>query len=286
MARGKKITLFLMDDDPSGRIKCSLANWTGVAYKIPKTMLDQSKDIPALKQSGVYFLFGADNNGEEVVYIGQAGVRKNGEGLLFRIQEPHNSIDWSEAVMFTTTNNSFGPTEISYLENRFCNLAKSAGRLKVVNSVEPNIGNPTEETVSELEEFIDYAKICMGSMTTFGNKVLEPLVSSKAGNNEPVLTMSYNSAKATGKRTNDGFVVLKGSVICGELARACPNHAKADRMKYASSIDENNTLITDLLFSSPSGAAQFVAGASVSGNVMWKDLNGKTLKEIDAQTEK
>ena len=48
-----------------------------------------------------------------MVYIGQAEIRKNGKGLLLRVQEAHNSIDyWTEAVMFTTTNNSFGPTEI------------------------------------------------------------------------------------------------------------------------------------------------------------------------------
>ena len=146
MPRSKTIKLFLMDGDPSGRIKCSLANWTGIAYKIPRTALDKCKDLDILKQSGVYFLFGTDKADNAVVYIGQAGVRKNGKGLLLRVQEIHNSIDyWTEAVMFTTTNNSFGPTEISYLENRFCNMAR----------------NITEETESELEEFIDYAKIVM-----------------------------------------------------------------------------------------------------------------------------
>jgi len=35
--RGKSINLFLMDGAASGRIKCTLANWTGVAYKIPRT---------------------------------------------------------------------------------------------------------------------------------------------------------------------------------------------------------------------------------------------------------
>ena len=31
--KGKNINLFLMDNEPSRRIKCTLANWTGVAYK-------------------------------------------------------------------------------------------------------------------------------------------------------------------------------------------------------------------------------------------------------------
>lgn len=76
-AHGKNIQLYLMDGDASGRIKCSLVNWTGVAYKIPRTELDKCKDRADLKQSGVYFLFGkSDETEKEVVYIGQAGARK------------------------------------------------------------------------------------------------------------------------------------------------------------------------------------------------------------------
>ena len=51
--RGKSINLFLMDGDPSERIKCTMANWTGIAYKIPRTALDKCKDMDILKQSGV-----------------------------------------------------------------------------------------------------------------------------------------------------------------------------------------------------------------------------------------
>ncbi len=42
--RGKTIQVFLIDGEPKGRIKCTLANWTGVAYKIPRTRVEQSKD--------------------------------------------------------------------------------------------------------------------------------------------------------------------------------------------------------------------------------------------------
>jgi hypothetical protein len=153
--RGKSINLFLMDGTASGRIKCTLANWTGLAYKIPRTELDKCKERDDLKQSGVYFLFGiSDKTGENVVYIGQAGVRKNGEGILFRLQEHKRNPDkdyWTEAVVFTTSNNSFGPTEISYLENRFCNLATESNRYIVKNGNDPTPGNVTEEKESELE---------------------------------------------------------------------------------------------------------------------------------------
>ena len=85
MPRSKTLKLFLMDGEPSGRIKCSLANWTGIAYKIPRTALDRCKDLDILKQSGVYFLFGTDKKDNAVVYIGQAGVLKNGKSLLLRV---------------------------------------------------------------------------------------------------------------------------------------------------------------------------------------------------------
>ena len=227
----------------------------------------------------MYFLFGTDKADNAVVYIGQAGVRKNGKGLLLRVQEAHNSIDyWTEAVMFTTTNNSFGPTEISYLENRFCNMAIEAGRYVVKNGNDPNPGNITEETESELEEFIDYAKIVMG---TLGHKVFEPFApSAESADTEPVLYKEYGKAKASGKRTSDGFVVLKGSIINPTMTRSCPERAVKDRKKYEDKIDSDGILTADVLFSSPSSAAGFVGGASLSGNALWKDAEGKTLKEL------
>ena len=276
--RGKSINLFLMDGEPSGRMKCTLSNWTGIAYKIPRTALDKCKDIEILKQSGVYFLFGTDKEDNPVVYIGQAGIRKNGKGLLLRVQEPHTAIEyWTEVVMFTTTNNSFGPTEISYLENRFRNMSVEAKRYSVKNGNDPNPGNLTEEKECELEEFIDYVKIVMG---TLGHKVFEPFVT--ASTDEEVLYATRNNAKASGKRVSDGFVVLKGSSISEQTTKSCPDHVLKVRNKNADKIMDS-VLTEDILFSSPSGAAAFVCGCSANGNLEWKNANGVPLKEIEAK---
>ena len=292
MTRSKNINLFLMDGDTNKRIKCSLANWTGVAYKIPRTELDKCKEREDLKQSGVYFLFGInEETGENVVYVGQAGARKNGEGILNRLQEHKNNPDkdyWTEAIAFTTSNNTFGPTEISYLENRFCSLANQAKRYVVKNAVEPTKGNITEEKESELEEFIDYAKIIMG---TLGHKIFIPLVETSATSTDEdgnividdLLYCSASGAKATGKRTSEGFVVLKGSQISSNLTKSCPDSTLRNRKKYAKNIDANYILTEDILFSSPSAAASFVGGASLSGNTSWHNSQGITLKSIEAK---
>ena len=77
MKRSKNINMFLMDGEVTGIIKCTLSNWTGVIYKIPRIQLSDLKSRDEMKQSGIYFLFGRDENKQkDVTYIGQATNRK------------------------------------------------------------------------------------------------------------------------------------------------------------------------------------------------------------------
>jgi len=300
MAHAKNINLYLMDGDASGRIKCTLANWTGLAYKIPRTALDKCTERVDLKQSGVYFLFGmSDQTGEPAVYIGQAGARKNGEGILNRLQEHKRNPQkdyWTEAIVFTTSNNSFGPTEISYLENRFCNLALAAKRYEVKNGNDPNPGNITEEKESELEEFVEYAKLIMGAL---GHKVFVPLTmqsltkeqnsADEHGQSEIELYLKRTikncgvTVSAVGKQTSEGFVVLKGSKISPKDANSVPVEVKKRRQGVK--VDENNATLEDMLFSTPSGAASFVTGSSANGWAEWKTANGKNLHDLESMEE-
>ena len=289
--REKNINLFLMDGEPGGRIKATLANWTGVVYKIPRTELEKCKDRNDLTQSGVYFLFGtSDETSESVVYIGQAGIRKNGEGILYRLQEHKRNPEkdyWTEAVVFTTSNNSLGQTEISYLENRFCNLAIDANRYTVKNGNDPAPGNITEEKESELEAFIDYAKIVMG---TLGHKIFEPVLQtqieipsdSTSPDTARIFTITRSGANARGALTSEGFVVLAGSTIRKNLVPSASNSIKALREKNKDIIDDNGIVLKDILFRTPSGASAFVLGAPSNGNVEWKTEGGKTLKEVES----
>ncbi len=291
--RGKNINLYLMDGDANGRIKCTLANWTGIVYKIPRTELDKCKERDDLKQSGVYFLFGTSEQTEKnVVYIGQAGARKNGEGILNRLMEHKRNPEkdyWTEAVVFTTSNNSFGPTEISYLENRFVNIVLAANRYDIKNLNDPASGNITEEKESELEEFIDYAKLTMG---TLGHKVFIPLTKSETFEHEDqqeeqelVFYLKRKSKKsnctieASCKQTTEGFVVLKGSHIEVIDSESIPVGIK--KRRKAAEIDKNHILMKDELFNSPSYAAAFVIGGHANGLIEWKNAEGVTLKELE-----
>jgi hypothetical protein len=179
----KIVTLFLMDGVPTGRVKVGIANWTGLAYRIPRSELEncdpeKPEGISCLKYSGVYFLFSPVDNsdGANVVYIGQAGFRKSRSGLYYRLMEHKRDPEkdfWTEAIVFTTTTDTLGNTELNYLENRFCNLAFDAKRYYVKNDVDPSPGKIIEEKESELEEFVYNARIVIG---TLGHNVFKPLV--------------------------------------------------------------------------------------------------------------
>ena len=52
-------------------------------------------------------------------------------------------------------------------------LAVGVNRHKAKNGNEPNAGNVAEEKESELEEYVDYAKIVMDVL---GHSVFEPLL--------------------------------------------------------------------------------------------------------------
>lgn len=280
-----------MDGDVTGRIKCTMPGWSGLAYKIPRIYLDKCKDREQLKQSGVYFLFGKNNFDEDAVYIGQAGIRKNGEGVLFRVAE-HLKDDFyfNEAVMFTTSGNSWDPTEISYLENKFTNLAIDTNRYKVQNGNDPNPGNVTEEKEAELEIYVEQFKIMLGVL---GYRIFVPLVKTPESvveerDDELILGLSrkikrsQRNIEAYCKRTNEGFVVLAGSQIEETDSGSIPDVIKElrERCKQNNEI-KDGVLTRNYLFKSPSYAASFVLGMTTNGKVDWKTEDGTSLKMIE-----
>ncbi|MGT2832286.1 GIY-YIG nuclease family protein [Streptococcus halotolerans] len=295
VGRRKNINIFLMDGDVTGRMKCTLSNWTGVLYKIPRIQLASLKERDELKRSGIYFLFGKDDNSQkDITYIGQATTRKNGEGVLFRVQEhtrDSHSDYFNDVIILTTQNNSFGPTEISYLENSFTNLAKEARRFVVKNSNEPNPGHVTEEKQAELDEIIEYATMIIG---TLGYKLFVPLIQPesiaqvKQQDNEQLLYLKRRIKKAkqeiraTCKRTTEGFVVLKGSMVDMIAAPYLSQAVQKLREELVKKgMIQGGILQQNQLFNSASTAATFVLGMNTNGRTDWKNQTGMTLKELE-----
>ena len=291
--RSKNINMFLMDGEVTGKIKCTLSNWTGVIYKIPRIQLGDLKSRDEMKQSGIYFLFGRDEDKQkDVTYIGQATTRKNGEGVLLRIQEHTRDTHadyFNDVIILTTQNNSFGPTEISYLENKFTQLAKQAGRYIVKNGNDPNPGNVTEEKESELDEIVENTLMIIG---TLGYRVFVPMTKKVSqdltDNHSTYLYLKRKTKKsnkvieATCERTTEGFVVLEGSQVEIKDSPYLPASLKEMRQNLiASRVIQDGVLKEKQLFSSPSYAAAFLLGMQTNGRTDWKNQDGRTLKELE-----
>lgn len=292
MAFPRTVQLFLMDGSPSGRIKCSLDNWVGKVYSIPRTEISRSKDRPELSQTGIYLLFGTDTeSGDELLYVGQARERKNGNGVLSRVAEHlgDEKLDYfTVAILIIDSDNSLGPTEISYLENAFYQQAIAADRVRAVNSNDPSPGNVTEEKQAALDEFIVNAKILIGSL---GYRVFDAVDDAKAAvqspteaapvSVEPMLYLDCAGASGRGRQTTDGFVVLAGAKLRPNLTHSAPEATKKNRERFADRISPDFELLRDTLFTSPSAASNFLTGASTSGKATWKNGDGLTLRDLE-----
>lgn len=285
-----------MDGTPTGRIKCSLQNWIGLVFSIPRDAALKGTDRADLQHSGVYVLFGNDSDtGEAVAYVGLANARSNGMGVLGRIKEhirDEKKGYFTHAIVITTSNNSLGATEISYLENAFCKKAREAGRVTVDNGDTPLRGSVSEEKEAELQEFISYAEIAIGAL---GYRIFEPLDARKTGSTSPAqailrdetddssLFLNARGASGEGLKNADGFVVLAGSTLRPELTASCPESVSQARDRYASQIGDSNETLRDLQFPSPTAAAQFLVGASINGRTSWTTEAGVTLKQLEEQ---
>lgn len=270
----KTIKLFLQDGDPNERIICELSNWDGIAYKIPKAMLKESKGLKYISNTGVYLLFGEK---EEIpyAYVGES------ENLYDRLLQHLNDDKdfWIECVAFTRKDNSLNKAHIKYIENILYKEAKRAARYEVDNSLTPTQSSLSEYEEAEMKEIIDNIKMLTNAL---GYKVFS-YTEKKKIDNKNILYFKSKNFDAKGIVTNEGFMVLKGSKVSKILTnKSLGKGYKALRMRMENEkiINENYEFTTDYVFNSSSAAADIVSGYSCSGPVVWKNKEGKMLKEL------
>lgn len=280
MKFGKTIKIFLIDGDPNGRMSCELSNWSGKAYKIPRIKVKDCSDREDLTTStGVYLLFGKDDDGKNQVYIGEA------ETILKRLNQQLTSKDfWNETIVFISKDDNLNKAHVKYLENRLHEIAKSANRYKVDNSIVPTQSSISESDRAEMEEFIEYIKLLVN---TLGHKVFEEKREFKPKQKQATFFIkAARGADGQGEPTSDGFVVFKGS----KAAATIVNSMTSNFITYRQKLIDEGVLVDkgeffeftdDYIFSSPSTAAVMVMGRNANGLTEWKSKDGKTLKDFE-----
>lgn len=149
--------------------------WSVVAYQLQKTDILRDKKANAnsfidkeLAYNCIYFLIGYEINNDcnkEMMYVGQAGIRDNGQSVLDRLNEhaylgndPAKYIDkWTDIIVVTNEKGSWGATELDALEHIFWSLIPVGNRY---NSQKPSctgaeLGLYTEE-VKQIKAYLDF----------------------------------------------------------------------------------------------------------------------------------
>ncbi|MCI6560580.1 MAG: GIY-YIG nuclease family protein [Ruminococcus sp.] len=278
MPFSKTIQMFIFDGNPNGRIMCELSNWNGRVYKISRNELSEFSQRADSENTGVYFLFGKDEENNDTVYIGEA------EKMFSRLkQHLRDSEYWNDCIVVISKDNLLNKAHVKYLENKFYMLAQNAGRSIVINNTIPTCSSISEYDEAMLHEFINNAKLLVN---TLGYKVFDTIEDTAVRQNDTeqyFFIKAARGADAKGMIVSDGFAVMKGSTIAFSTVQSMSDSLKKlrDSLIKKEIIDKNFKLTRDYIFTSPSLAATIVMGRNANGRTEWKNEEHKSIKDIE-----
>ena len=278
MTFNKTIQMCIFDGNPNGRIMCELSNWNGRVYKISRNDLSEFANRPDCEYTGVYFLFGKNEDNKYTVYVGEA------EKMLVRLKQhlkDHNY--WNDCVVVISKDNILNKAHVKYLENKFYTLAVDSKRSSIINNTVPTCSSISEFDESMLTEFIENARLLVN---TLGYKVFDKIDTSvvEKENSDTIFHIAAaRGADAKGLLVPDGFMVIKGSKIAKDTVPSMASNLVNLRniMLEKNIINQEFVFVTDYIFTSPSLAASIVMGRNANGRTEWKNINNKSIKDVE-----
>jgi hypothetical protein len=258
--------------DPNGIKIIELTGWNGKAVIVPRTEVSFLKERSEISASGLYFLFGEDEEtGNQLVYIGESG------DCSTRLNTHDSEKDyWNQALIF------LDPPDRNFLESISTKLAKEAARYIVKNSKQPKEEKQNEFNRILNERYFDGVKMIF---STFGYPLFESVRDAVSSSKLYYLKGEGSNAKA--QLLEDGTLnVLAGSLARKNETKAFWGWSKAARIRFLEegSLKDSGDGISyvytkDILFNSPSAAAATTLGSPANGWTVWKDENGNSLDE-------
>ncbi|MBQ5318840.1 MAG: GIY-YIG nuclease family protein [Oscillospiraceae bacterium] len=282
MGYNKTIQMCIFDGNPNGRIMCELSNWNGRIYKITRNELAAFSEREDSENTGVYFLYGRDEQNNETVYIGEA------ERIHKRLKNHlKDEYYWNDCIVIISKDDHLNKAHVKYLENKFYMLAQQSGRSVIINTTIPTCSSVSEYDEGMLEEF--FSNACL-LVNTLGYKTFElPENSTIKHQNDNLFfyITASRGANAKGIVVADGFTVMKDSKIADKTVPSMTKSLFNIRQNLLDEhiIDENYMFTKDYVFASPSTAASVVMGKNANGRKEWKTSDKKTIKEIEENSE-
>ena len=227
------------------------------------------------ENTGVYFLFGKNEENNDTVYIGEA------ERMSSRLRQHLKDEYWNDCIAIVSKDNLLNKAHVKYLENKFYLLAKNVGRAIVINNTIPTCSSISEYDEAMLQEFISNAKLLVN---TLGYKVFDTIEDVSSNDiRQYFFIKAARGADAKGLIVSDGFAVMKGSSIASSTVPSMSDSLAKLRNSLIDKgiIDENLRFTRDHIFTSSSLAAAVVMGRNANGRTEWKNEEHKTIKDIE-----
>lgn len=292
MGLGKSVRLFLADGTPGGLVTAEIMNWTGHVTAAPRSDLADLVSRPEVARTGIYLLLGDDpeNPGGTVAYIGEGDDVKKRLYTHSRDESQGGKDFWDRAVVLTSKDMNLTKAHARYLESRFISLALEAKRARLVNGTAPQPIQLPEADVSDMEFFIDQAKIVLPVLgvnllrSTRVPPTLNPATPNGVADASPVFSLVSKKAQvdATAQEVDGEFTVREGSKTRSTWVAGYHNYRKLREQleqngTLAPSVDGGFMVFTrDQVFASPSAAAACVLGRNANGRLEWKVQGAKT----------
>lgn len=279
----KTIQIFLPGGDPQGIRVAEITTRIVQLIEVPRSLLGDFLKMPESDQVALYFLFGeAEDGSEQRVYIGQTG------DLRTRMTDHNKKKDfWERALVLISRTNSLTQTHALFLEWHCLQAARTAGRYNDENGnsgTKPHTPAPLE---ADCLEIFDTGHVLLA---TLGFPIFDPVVKSASTTKvEDTFYCTASSVKGQGIYTQEGFVVLKGSVGRRENVPSIVGTA-GERLRdkllnsgVTKAVGDKIEFQKDHLFRSPSMAALAVLGRTSNGWIDWRTKDGRTLDAVKRQ---
>lgn len=280
----KTIQIFLPGGDPRGIRVAELTTRIVQVIEVPRSLLADFLKMSESNQVAVYFLFGQnEETGEPRVYIGQTG------DLRARLKSHNDKKDfWERAAVLISRTNTLTQTHALFLEWHCLQAVRKAGRYGDENGnsgTKPHTPAPLEADCLEIYETGHTL------LATLGYPIFDPVAKPVGDTNaKDIFYCTASGANGRGQYTEEGFVILKGSI--GRRAIVPSIQGTADerfRLKLVEAgvmteVDDTVVFQKDHLITSPSRAAMTLMGRSANGWIDWKTKDGKTLDAVVRQT--
>ena len=281
MSQPYVIKILVPSGDPAGVRVVEKSNWSGQVVVFARSDLALAAS-ERLDSPGVYILRGEDPDEafDSVVYVGQS------DNVARRLTQHVRSDDkefWTETVAFVSKDSALNKAHGSLLEAKLIELANAAGRVKVMNRTQPPSPSLSAADLVEAEGFLAEA---LAILPLVGVVAFEkPSPRAHVSNR---LFLSGPEADGKGEIRSDGFLVLAGSTARTEAVDSLGTgwaKLRGHLVETGVFVEEGSScrLSQDYLFKSISAASSILLGRQSNGWLEWKNTDGVTMKDLQAQ---